>query len=106
MYETVYKYARFKNPVIDEQLVRTAADNWGWFWVLVESVFILLISTVIFGLLRQWPYVKGLLWAILVEMILMLFQWLACLRSAKPQVAAILSDPNRKNAIQGYFNSL
>jgi hypothetical protein len=47
MYHTVYKYAGFKNPAIDEQLVRTAADNWGWFWVLVESIFLFGLTTVI-----------------------------------------------------------
>ena len=106
MYQTVYKYAGFKNPDIDEQLVRTAADHWGWFRVLVESSFLLIVSTVILVCLQKWTYVGGFLAVILVEMVLMFVQGRACIRIAKPQVDAILSDPNRRNAIQGYFNSL
>jgi hypothetical protein len=106
MYEVVYKYAGFKNPVIDDQLVRTAADNWGWFWVLIESSFLFSFSALIFVVLKKWSYAQGVLWVILVELILALVQWRACIRSAKPQVAAILSDPIRKKAIHAYFNSL
>jgi hypothetical protein len=106
MYQTVYKYAGLKNPDIDNQLVRTAADNWGWFWVLVESSFLLLVTVVIFACMQKWNYVTGFLLVVLVEMILLLIQWFACIRSAKPQVNAILNDPKRKSAIQQYFNSL
>ncbi|RKY06711.1 MAG: hypothetical protein DRP66_08255 [Planctomycetota bacterium] len=106
MYQTVYGYAGFKNPDIDDQLVRTSADNWGWFWVLVESSFLLLITVIIFACMQKWNYVTGFLCVILAEVALMLIQALACIRSAKPQVNAILSDPERKNTIRKYFNSL
>src|SRR4030095_485345 len=43
MYATFYPFAGFANAVIDHQLVRTAADNWGWFWAAVESIFLGLI---------------------------------------------------------------
>jgi hypothetical protein len=106
MYATVYKYAGFKNPVIDEHLVRTAADNWGWFWALVESSFLLLVSLVILVFLQKWTYVTGFLLALLGELALMFVLWLACIRSAKPQVEAILSEPQRMDEIKEYFYSL
>lgn len=106
MYAVFYPYAGFKNPVIDEQLVRTAADNWGWFWVLVESSFLFSVTTLILVWLSEWNYVFVCLIVILVEMILILRQWFACKRSAKRQVFMIVGDSNRRTSIAGYFQSL
>ena len=106
MYAVFYPYAGFKNPVIDEQLVRTAADNWGWFWVFVESSFLFSVTTLILGWLREWNYVLVCLIVILVEMLLMLLQWFACKRSAKRQIVMIVGDSNRRTSIAGYFQSL
>jgi len=106
MYAIVYRYAGFKNPVIDDQLVRTAADNWGWFWVLVESSFLVGLTAAFFAFRAQWAYTKGLLWVLLVECVLLWIQWRACIRSAKPQVKAILNDQQRFQQIQIYFNNL
>ena len=106
MYQTVYKYAGYKKPQIDDQLVRTAADNWGWFWGFVESSFLFIVTTVILAYLHKWDYVIKLLYIILFEIFLMLILSYACIRSARPQVDAILNDTNRKSEIQGYFQSL
>lgn len=106
MYKTVYKYAGFKNPDIDEQLVRTAADNWGWFWVLVESSFLVSITVIIFACMRKWDYAIGFSCAFLIQMTLMVLQGAACIRSARPQRNAILNDAERKIEIRDYFQSL
>jgi hypothetical protein len=106
MYATVYKYAGFKNPVIDCQLVRTAADNWGWFWVFVESSFLVGLTAAFFTFRTQWGYTEGLLWVLLVECVLLWIQWRACIRSARPQVKAILDDQQRFHEIRNYFNNL
>ncbi|MCK4850346.1 MAG: hypothetical protein KAT11_03290 [Phycisphaerae bacterium] len=106
MYAVFYEYASFKKPVIDEQLVRTAADNWGWLWVLVESSFLFGVTAIILGCLRRGNYVLVCLVVILVEMVLMLLLWFACKKSAKRQLTAILADSNRKSNIAGYFQSL
>jgi len=106
MYKTVYKYAGFEKPAIDTQRVRTAADNWGWFWVLTESSFLLAVSSIILAVLWAQPYMTGVLFVLLLVLILLLVQWRACVRSAKPQVDAILSDPGRKAAVQAYFSGL
>lgn len=107
MNQTFYEYASFIDPKIHKQLVRTAADNWGWFWVLIESSFLLSLTTVILMWWSKWSYVKRFfLWFILFELIMIIYYWFACIRSAKPQVDAILNDTSRKDSIAGYFNSL
>lgn len=100
-----YPYASFITPVIDSQLVRTAADNWGWFWVLIESSFLIFITTVVLIILKQWCLMKYCLIAIGVELVFMKFLWIACKNSARRQVEAILNDQNRRESIQQYFNT-
>ena len=92
MYKVFYPYAGFKKPVIDEQLVSTATDNWGWFWVFLESSFIVIVTTIILIIQNEINYVLICTCVILVEMIFLLIQWSACKRSAKRQVEAILGD--------------
>lgn len=106
MYAVFYPYAGFKKPVIDEQLVRTAADNWGWFWVLVESSALIAATTVILVIMQKWDFVSWCLIVLLVEFALMLMYWLACQRGGGRQVTAILADTSRKKAIAKYFRSL
>jgi len=106
MFQTVYKYAGFRNPVIDEQLVRTAADNWGWFWVLVESSFLFIVTAGIMVFLSKWNFVLFCLGVFLIEMILLIVQWFACKRSARRQVVEILKDHKRKTDIAMHFESL
>jgi hypothetical protein len=101
-----YKFAEFENPVIDKHLVRTAVDNWGWFWVLVESSFLITVTAFIFGYMQKWNYVFGCLIALLVELIFILIYWLRCQKGGARQVSAIILDKSRKKSIAKYFRSL
>lgn len=66
MDKVFYPFARFRNPIIEEQLVRTAADNWGWFWVFIESSVLIILTMVILALIQQWNYVYICLVALLI----------------------------------------
>jgi hypothetical protein len=101
-----YKYASFINPIIDTQLVRTAADNWGWFWSLLESFFLFSITTIILWMLDNKFYVKVCLVILLIEFCLLLLEWFECKKSAKRQVEAITADIDRSIDISTYFSSL
>ncbi len=106
MSNVFYKYASFINPIIDTQLVRTAADNWGWFWSLLESFFLFGLTAFILWLLDNNSYVQVCLIILLIEFCLLLVQWFECRKSAKRQVEAITSDNDRRTDISAYFSSL
>jgi hypothetical protein len=101
-----YKYASFIDPIIDTQLVRTAADNWGWFWSLLESLFLFGLTAFILWLLDNNTYVQVCLIILLIEFCLLLVQWFECRKSAERQVEAITSDNDRRTDISAYFSSL
>ena len=106
MYAVFYPYAGFNHPTIDKQLVRTAADNWCWFWVIVESAFIFGVTAIILQVLHKPSYVYMCVVIIFVQMCLLMVEWFACRRSAKRQVHAILADNSRRSDISAYFRSI
>ncbi len=103
MYKVFYPYADSGAPTIDRQLVRTALDNWGWFWAAVESGFLFAITAIIVKVMGG----NGQFWICLAVLIVMAFllliTWFACRRSADREVKAIVDDPGRKTAIHAYF---
>jgi hypothetical protein len=103
MYATFYPFAGFADPVIDRQLVRTAADNWSWFWVAVEAIFLGLVTLGILAFLTRWTHVAWLTVALVVLLGFVLFQWSVCRGGAAHQVQAILDDPDRKQTVRAYF---
>ena len=106
MYKVFYPYASFKSPVIDDQLVRNAADNWGWFWVLVESSLLVVITTIILILLNNINYVILFLLGLIVISLLIIYFWNSCKRGAEHQIVAILDDPIRKEEIVRHLKLL
>jgi hypothetical protein len=103
MYKVFYPYAGFAAPAIDKQLIRTALDNWGWFWSWVESEVLLVVSSIVVkamgGDAQFWICLDG---SFLIALLL-LTTWFACRRSADRQVRAVVDDPQRKSDIYAYF---
>ena len=106
MRKSVYEFASFTDPVIDTQLVRTAADNWGWFWSLLESSIVFGITLAVLAAIRAWPWFDIVLACILFEILLLGALWCSCKRTAARQVRAILDDPERSKTIRDYFETL
>jgi len=106
MYKVFYPYASFKDPKIDAQLVRTAADYWGWFWVLLESSLLFSITSCVLGALAQSLLCIVSAAVVLGELLLLLFMWTGCKRTAARQVNAILAQPGWKQEIFDYFSTL
>ncbi|GMV23789.1 MAG: hypothetical protein AMXMBFR57_37380 [Acidimicrobiia bacterium] len=98
MVKTFYRYASFENPVIDSQLVRSAADRWGWFWTFLEPIpTVLLTSAVLLWLgSALWTWFVGL--AVLL-MLVCTALWRPLKRGAADEVEAILDDHDRRLAI-------
>jgi len=107
MREAFYKYAGFIHPAIDEQLVRTAADNWGWFWVSLEGAALLLISTVVvFFTHAPMIAVPFLMVPATLMIVFMSVQWPAMKRAALRQVEAIVDDNGRAQAVSDAFGAV
>lgn len=106
MYNVFYPYAGFNKPKIDEQLVRTAADNWGWLWSLVESSFLLIVTATILGYMKRWDLVMWIIIVVFVWLLFMLYHWVGCKKGGQRQVDAILADPDRKSSILSHFQDL
>ncbi len=106
MYAVFYKYAGFKNPAIDAQLVRTALDSWGWFWAALEAAFLLFVTLLVLALIRQWYPLLLVSVGILLLVFFMRYQWSVCRDGARQQVNAILQDPARTDEVRTYFAKL
>lgn len=106
MYKVFYPYAGFKEPKIDTQLVRTALDNWGWFWAGIESGFLFAITAVLVKGIAGDAYYYFCLLVLLLIALFLLFQWFVCRQSADRQVRAIVGDSQRKRDIRAYFERI
>lgn len=106
IYKVFYPYAGFEKPLIDIQLVRTAADRWGWFWVFVESSVLFLIASVILAVLGKWNSAFIFLFVFNLELIVIYIYGISCKKSAGPQVEEILADLARRSAILKHFQQL
>jgi len=106
MYKVFYPYAGFKNPIIDDQLVRTALDNWGWFWVEVETSVVFMITSVIFLTIQKRIQFLTLLGVVLILIFLEFYQYRVCIKSAEAEVNTILDDKKRKKDILERFSTL
>lgn len=103
MYKVFYPYAGFATPAIDKQLIRTALDNWGWFWVGIESAFLFAVTGIIVAIMGGGVQFIICMVAVAVAGSLLWIKWFACRRSADRQVRAIVDDPQRKRDIHTYF---
>lgn len=106
MYRVFYPYAGFATPAIDKQLIRTALDNWGWFWVGIESTFLFVVTGIIVAIVGGGIQFIICMVTLLVTGSLLWIKWLACRRSADRQVRAIIDHPQRKVDIQAYFATI
>lgn len=103
MYKVFYPYAGFATPAIDKQLIRTALDNWGWFWSCVESEVLFVVTAFVVKAMGGDAQFWICLNVSLLIVLFLLISWFACRRSADRQVRAIVDDPQRKNDIHTYF---
>jgi hypothetical protein len=105
MYKIFYPYAGFISPIIDEQLVRSAADSWGWYWSLLESLIILVITDSVLLYYQSWNYVIILSIILFIDLILLSFQMNKCKKQGQYQINAILEDDIRKMNIARIINA-
>jgi hypothetical protein len=106
MYEVFYPYVSLPDAKIDRQLVRTALDNYGWLWVIIEAMAILAVSILSLICMGATALALGALGLLIVLLLVAWGQWLSCRRSTSDEVSAILADDARKGDIRRYFLSI
>lgn len=106
MYKVFYPYVSLPASAIDKQLVRSALDNYGWFWSVLEAL-VLVVPTMSVLCVMSWS--GWCLLALVISIVLMCLawmQWEACKRSTVAEVDAILDDVSRQSQIAAYFAHL
>ena len=95
MYGVFYKYASSASPnnIVDNHLIWMALDQWSWYWVILEGVFIwsiVAIAIYFFGEDVNGAYViSGL---VVVAIALMYLIYRECKRYTRREVREILAD--------------
>jgi hypothetical protein len=85
---------------IDHHNVTMALDQWSWYWILIESLVLLLTSSIICFVFQNSHVGYGLL--LLMIIILALAQLMkerACKKYALIEINEILEDPTRKTEV-------
>jgi TIR domain len=103
LYQVFYPYVSLPDAKIDKQLVRSALDNLGWFWVVVEANVLLIVTTIFLYLLDAFSLAIGMLAVAILTSALAVALWFACKRTSTAEVSAILQAPDRSTAIRNYF---
>jgi hypothetical protein len=106
MYRVFYPYVSLPDSAIDRQLVRTALDNYGWFWAALEAITLVLpTATGLWFLgasgLAMLAYCSGLLMTMFAY-----YQWSVCRRGTDAEISAILVDSTRRQQIASYFDTI
>ena len=98
MNKCFYKYASSKdtNPLVDKHLITMAIDQLSWFWVVIESIFFLFVTSTVFIFVGQ-P-VESLIFIIIANVLLLLCIPLLelCKGYTKDEVEAILNSQEAK----------
>ncbi len=103
MQKVFYRYAGFKTPVIDEQLIRSALDEWAWLWCAAEAIFLLLIAAVVQGIAGSSGMAVAMGAVICALLFIAWSKYQTCVQTAQAQERAIFDDAGRATVIKQAF---
>lgn len=106
LYKVFYPFVSLPESKIDPQLVRTALDNLGWLWVLVEALVLLLLTESVLLYLGATKLSQLIALVIVAALLGSMLQWAVCRRSSTAEVDAILADKSRWCEIRNYFQGI
>lgn len=106
MSQVFYKYASSTKPVIDPHYIRTALDRWGWFWVCMEAVFVLIVYAIAAMIFASFALAVVLLAGSAGALAIGVMFWPKMISIAEQEVSEILSDTQRRTEIEEHFNAL
>ncbi|MGQ0554922.1 MAG: hypothetical protein ACT4PN_03125 [Nitrospiraceae bacterium] len=106
MYKVFYPYVSLHASAIDKQLVRSALDNYGWFWSVLEALVLVVPTTIALCVMSWSGWSLLALVTSIVLMCLAWMQWGACKCGTAAEVDAILDDASRRSQIATHFARL
>lgn len=108
MNKCFYKYASSKNPnpAIDKHLITMAIDQWSWYWMLVEAIFFLFITAIVFLFAGNQNLTITFLIISIILSIMCLPLLKLCKQYTAQEVAAIQALEKSQTEIEGIFNAL
>lgn len=107
MNEVFYKYASgAKTADIDGHLITQALTAWSWYWMCVEALVILTLTTVALVWFAKWG-ATVLILAIMFALLLLMRAFRAkATNYAEAEVSEILEDGKRRQAVKSVFDAL
>lgn len=106
MTRTFYRYASFKDPQIDVQLVRSAADRWAWFWCTIEPQIILFATAIALAILGAWIELFAILAVAGILALIAILLWPQLRAGARNQIAEILTMEDWKSDVRAALQNL
>jgi len=106
MERTFYAYASFEDPKISKELVLGAIDLWTWYWILLETLVLLVLADTVFFLARSYSASSFVSLSLLAGTLLFLTCYRICGSKADVQIEQITSDAQRANSVRAEFLGL
>ncbi len=108
MYKVFYKYASSTpgKAVIDSHYITMALDQWCWYWIVLELVFLGFVLAVTLWITARYSLAAVFLGVVLVGIGVLQFIRSLCSDYALQQVEAILDNSTRRLEVAEAFRAL
>lgn len=91
-------------PIVEQDIIDLMMDQLSWSWALLETAFILLVSTLTLTLYGEDAYLPAIVTAVLFTFSLITLR--SCKKYTKKEIDSIIADQSRKADIKGFINAL
>lgn len=108
MRKCFYKYASTQESKcdIDYHNVMMAMDQFCWYWIIIEIIFVAILALIVSILFKSELLVIILLITVVVLVLMSFFVLSLCKKYTSVEVEQILEDSNRVNEIKNQYNAL
>ncbi len=108
MYKTFYRYASShgENPVVDKHLIEMVLDQLTWYWMVIESAFIVFCVFIVLIYLEAFEHALFVFYLGLGLVVFSKYLQLTCSKYTRKEVDVILDSAPRKREIKEHFDAL
>lgn len=107
MADVFYKYASSaKDAEIDGHLITQALTAWSWYWLIIETMVIVIPTAAVLAWFGQSKAAAAFLALALVLLFLMRLFRAEANKYADAEISAILADDDRRRAVRAVFDAL